>query len=429
MTPASDEDAADIWGISPARWRKLKRWNEIPGMVLLREGGNRRTRIFSREQLVAARAAEQHAAGRDAVVEYTLPAVPTTEHPRDLLDLEEARLSLPEDRRPSPATWKGYRYGDKTRLPEPDTTVGNADLWYRQTISDWDGQRPAPGGMKGRAGRPRGSKDSVPRGEKASTEERRQRVMRLLDEKPTATADDVHELIPGFHLVTAQRALRDAREHIVRRAVADDPDLTVEGVRKLFGMDSANAAQLLRESGGDVPEHYLVDPEAAAAERRTVGGLLRVNNHLTIEEVVDAVGLTPRRAERLLREARLELLREDLADEPDRSVEEVQRRFSMGRRPAAVRLLADAGGRLAAGEIELVARKLLTRNPRLTTQELAGVTGADAGRAAARLRRARVAMLHVMLRANPTFSVDDTVELFGLSTRDQAAELISDASD
>ncbi|MFG2845987.1 hypothetical protein ACGF12_22875 [Kitasatospora sp. NPDC048296] len=77
---------------------------------------------------------------------------------RELLTLEEARMALPEERRPTKSTMESYFHGSKaTRLPEPDAEFYGVAFWRRATIERWnaEGRRPAHG-IKGH-GRPAGT--------------------------------------------------------------------------------------------------------------------------------------------------------------------------------------------------------------------------------------------------------------------------------
>ena len=55
VTPADDQIAADIFGVSVGYWQDTKHWEEIRGLKLLNREGSRR-RLYQKEQLLAARA-------------------------------------------------------------------------------------------------------------------------------------------------------------------------------------------------------------------------------------------------------------------------------------------------------------------------------------------------------------------------------------
>ncbi|WP_330269885.1 hypothetical protein [Streptomyces griseorubiginosus] len=257
VTPADDQTAADIFGVSVGYWQDTKHWQKISGLQLLNRTGSRR-RLYSKEQLEAARLAEARAKQANEQPRYDLPPVPAGEHPDDLLDLEEALYALPEERRVALSTWKTYKYGDKTRLPAPDFNlggqevdgeiVGGEDFWRRQTILDWDANRPGRGSQPGRGRKP-GSKNRAPRQPTPQAEERRQRARVLLDEQPTAVTAKVLAEDLGVHPVHAERLLRAARLEKVSDLLKEREDLTVEEVQRATGLTVvAHARKLLDEA-------------------------------------------------------------------------------------------------------------------------------------------------------------------------------------
>ncbi|MGW9441207.1 hypothetical protein [Streptomyces sp. NPDC055607] len=261
VTPADDQTAADIFGLSVGYWQDTKHWEKIRGLKLLNRPGSRR-RVYSKEQLLAARAEEERAKAVNETPRYDLPQVPTGEHPDDLLDLEESLYALPEDKRVTLSTWKTYRYGTKTRLPAPDfnlggkevdgEVVGGEDFWRRRTILDWAANRRGRGNPKGR---PVGRKESQARPSNPQADERRKRARLLLDEIPTVlTAKMLGEHL-GVHPVHAERILRAVRLDKVREMLDGNPDLLVEEVRETLGLDvHTHAKKLLyeaRQAGAD----------------------------------------------------------------------------------------------------------------------------------------------------------------------------------
>ncbi|WP_103529772.1 hypothetical protein [Streptomyces sp. SM12] len=341
VIPADDQRAADIFECSLRSWRAAKRWQDIPGLVLLREGGGRRARVYPEVQLLAARAIEVNARKRGEPPVYDLPAVPIgISHPDDLLDLEEAREALPAERRPSLSAWKSYRYGSKTQLPAADFVlggkevdggvVGGTEFWYRHTILTWDENRPKPGWPEG-TGRPAGSKDSVPRGGTRQGEARRQLVRAALAKSPKITAAVLAPMI-DVHAVHAERLLREARMERVGRMLADDPDLTAAAVGETFGVNRDVAGRLLRDNGGSD-----VDSE----DRSDTGRLLDANPHLATGELAAAIRASEKHATRLLREARMERVGRMLADDPDLTAAAVGETFGVNR-DVAGRLLHEA---------------------------------------------------------------------------------------
>ncbi|MGW0846787.1 hypothetical protein ACWD26_43075 [Streptomyces sp. NPDC002787] len=252
LTPANDARAAAIFGISTKRWQTTKRWEDQPGLkVLSREGAMRR--LYAEEQLQVAKTnADRAAQGKPPL---RMPDLPAPGHDLDLLDLEEARLSLPKERQISPATWTRYRSpSSKTRLPDPDHTETGEDLWYRKTIADWDASRTQHRGpSKGHGGRPAGSKDSKPKAW-GSTAKKRARVAELLDANGSdLTAAMVQEELGGS-LRTAERLLTEARQRAAEQ-LAEQEQLTPDQARERVGLVSgaerrvAQIRELLDEQG------------------------------------------------------------------------------------------------------------------------------------------------------------------------------------
>lgn len=302
ITPADDVKAAEIFGIGVGHWRDTKRWTTIRGLQLLNRKDARR-RIFSLQQLRAAKAEEERAAAVNELPKYNLPPVPTEESPRDLLDLVEARLALPKERRPTPSTWSTYRFGTKTKLPEPDVTINGEGFWYRQTILDWDANRPGRGSVPGR-GRHVGAKDKQPRRRGATAARRKERVRELLDERGSGlTAAEVQADL-GISEGHASRLLKDApakqgvnttakpadaRLKRVRELLNDrGPNLTVDDVRAGLGTGKELSRELLH-----------------AARAQKVRELLHDQPRLTTDDVKAALGLNvTAHAQKLLDEVR-----------------------------------------------------------------------------------------------------------------------------
>ncbi|RPK32390.1 hypothetical protein EES39_38550 [Streptomyces sp. ADI92-24] len=258
VTPADDQAAADIFGVSLGYWQDKKHWTKIRGLKLLNRKGSRR-RIYSKEQLIAAQVEEARAKAVNETPKFDLPPVPAGEHPDDLLDLEESLQVLPEERRVTLATWKGYRYGTKTRLPDRDfilggkevdgEIVGGDDFWRRQTILDWDANRPGPGSEPGR-GRKVGSKNKAPRPLTPEAQERRDRTRQLLDENAAGLTGKSLAKDLDVHPVHAERLLSAARKDKVRDLLKERPKLTVEDVQRELGLHVvAHARKLLDEAG------------------------------------------------------------------------------------------------------------------------------------------------------------------------------------
>ncbi|MFE5847892.1 hypothetical protein ACFQ7N_40350 [Streptomyces niveus] len=325
ITPALDQTAADIFGKKIGYWQDTKHWTKIRGLKLLNRPGSRR-RVYSKEQLLAAHAEEERAKAVNELPKYDLPPVPAGESPDDLLDLEESLQALPEHRRVTPATWKGYRHGTKTRLPEPDfilggtkvdgKIVGGEDYWRRQTILDWDAHRPGPGNMQGRL---TGSKNRTPRRPTPEAEARRARTQELLDENPAGLTYKKLAADLDVHEVHAERLLTAGRREKVGRMLAERPNLTAEQVQEEMGLAvKAHARRLLEKAS-----------EAKHQQDRTRLLVDEIPSRLTAELLAEHLSIPQSDAERMLREARVNKTGEMLADRPDLTAEDLMGEFGI----------------------------------------------------------------------------------------------------
>lgn len=334
LTPANDQRAAQIFGIALKTWQDKQRWKDIPGLrILSREDAARR--LYAEEQLQVARTnADLEADGKPAL---PLPPIPAAGHDLDLLDLEEARLSLPEKRQIKPASWKAYRYGDKTKLPEPDHTEAGVDLWYRKTIADWDTDRPQHRGTpKGHGGRPVGSKASYrwQHGADTAAGRKRARVAELLaDHGSELTPAQVQEDL-GTSLRHAERLLQDAREQAAERLLSERGELDPEEARRKVGLF----------------------PRSEANERvsRIRALLDEQGTTLTGPAVAAHLGIGMRQADEALRQVRLDTIRERRAEQGRVTARWIADTFGV-KPDVAERLLTDSrsgtrsGTRSAAG--------------------------------------------------------------------------------
>ncbi|MET9396095.1 hypothetical protein [Kitasatospora sp. NPDC002965] len=78
----------------------------------------------------------------------------------ELLTLEEARMSVPQERRPTKSTMESYCNGSKTTLPPADAVFYGVSFWFRATIEAWNRARKPAHGIKGH-GRPAGTTAAV----------------------------------------------------------------------------------------------------------------------------------------------------------------------------------------------------------------------------------------------------------------------------
>ncbi|MET9934075.1 MULTISPECIES: hypothetical protein [unclassified Streptomyces] len=298
LTPANDERAAQIFGVALKTWQGKRRWESVPGLKLLnREGAARR--LYAEEHLQAARTnADLQAAGKPLL---PMPPTPAAGHDLDLLDLEEARLSLPEDRRVTDKTWKSYAAGTKTNLPDPDHTDAGTNLWYRKTIRDWDANRlrkgaERPDGQKWPGGRPPGSKDSRPKqyGPETLAGRRRARTAELLAAQGKDLTPEQVEQDLGISLRQAERLLLKAREHAAEQLLAERGDLDPAEARTEVGLYPRSEA-----------ERRITQTDALLKEKGAA---------LTAPEAAAALGIGMRQANEALRQVRLDRIRAQRAE-------------------------------------------------------------------------------------------------------------------
>ncbi|MGP4112331.1 hypothetical protein ACTWP5_15640 [Streptomyces sp. 4N509B] len=190
-TPADSTRAARLLGISLSTFRNRRAWQTLPP-TLSRPGA--RQRIWDEEQLLAA------VEGRPVL------AIAAQPHPRDLLDAEEARQTIPEQQRPTRQTWASYLSNGTG--PRPDQSVFGVPHFYRETIPAWLASRPGRG-IGG--GRPKGATDTRPRD---------------------------HSRDPRHHLAQQRLAY-------VRRLLAEDPHTSAERVARDLSVSHRHAERLI----------------------------------------------------------------------------------------------------------------------------------------------------------------------------------------
>lgn len=326
LTPANDQRAAEIFGLALKTWQNKRRWESAPGLKLLnREGAARR--LYAEEHLQAAKTnADLQAAGKPPL---PIPSIPAAGHDLDLLDLEEARLSLPKDRQVTEKTWKSYSAGTKTRLPDPDHTGTGTNLWYRKTIRDWENNRlrkgaEPPSGQKWPGGRPAGFESEL-RGKKkgAHTQagQRRARVAELLNAHGRDLTPEQVQQDLNISLRQAERLLREAREHAAEQLLAERNDLSPAEARKEVGLFPRSEAE---ERAAQV--NALFDEKGVTLTASQVAGLL---------------GIGMRQADGTLRQVRLDRIRAQRAEEGRVTAQWIADTFGVNS-DVARRLLADS---------------------------------------------------------------------------------------
>ncbi|MEV7177846.1 winged helix-turn-helix domain-containing protein [Kitasatospora sp. NPDC093679] len=178
----------------------------------------------------------------------------------DLLDLEEARLSIPEDRRPTQNTMEAYYYGSKsTGLPDADRTIGGIDHWYRSTMRRWNEQERRRRGGPTLVSRQVVGAPALESGEDFRlSEELREQAVQLVRDNETASPESLVKTITaklGLSESAAWRCVHSVRFATQRsedvralrlaaawQALAENPEITgVEFARQMgIGITAGN---------------------------------------------------------------------------------------------------------------------------------------------------------------------------------------------
>ncbi|MET9396153.1 hypothetical protein [Kitasatospora sp. NPDC002965] len=289
----------------------------------------------------------------------------------ELLTLEEARLAVPEERRPTPKTWESYYARTKvTSLPDPDRTFFGMDFWFRETIVRWDAEQRRRVGDNAGGHRPAGSKNSTWAPSEsmqeiiALSEERRAQVNALHRDRPELTVPEIAGIVgvsprAAFRYLqevagsdTSDREETEHRRAVVRELVQAEPDISGSEVARRLGIGYTTANRYLNELGRENAR-----PEDKAAKRRAQATeLLRENPDLTDEDLAARLGVTAETAA---------AYRRDPSE------------------PTGPTKREEAEQRLAR------TRKLLTKNPDLEADELAAILGLKPVTAEKYLREAR----------------------------------------
>ena len=255
VTPADDQIAADIFGVSVGYWQDTKHWEQIRGLKLLNREGSRR-RLYSKEQLLAARAEEERAKAVNEQPRYDLPRCRRRSTPATCSTWRSPFTPFP---RTSASRWpRGRATGTAPRrafLTPTSTSV--ARRWTARSSA----VRTSGAGRPSSTGRPTVAAEATPRGVRPGrkeaqsrppnpqAEERKERARQLLAEHPTTlTAKMLGEDL-GVHPVHAERLLRAARLDKVISLLKDQPGLTAEDVQQEIGLHvTSHARKLLDEA-------------------------------------------------------------------------------------------------------------------------------------------------------------------------------------
>jgi AraC-like DNA-binding protein len=195
--PVGIDRAAEMLGKSPGTLRNTRIWEKVR---TLNRPGARVTHIFDEADVAAYR-------------DGTPPPPRPAPHPRDLLDIEEARLAIPEERRPTEKTWRTYVYAtDKDGIgPPADERVEGVSHWYRETIAAWASR---PDGRH----RTKGSRNKAPIVREGAVRNAA-RVAELLEADPSVTPAQVAADL-GLSERQAERYLAAAGRTTVRDGAA-----------------------------------------------------------------------------------------------------------------------------------------------------------------------------------------------------------------
>lgn len=161
-------------------------------------GSRARPQLWDRAQATA------YAAGQ------AIPALPTGEHPADLLDRREAAALAGVD----PVAWKRDSY--RNRVPPRDAAPHGVPHWRRHTVLAYRTQREQPRASPHPGGRPAGAREPLRRRDVA------ERVRELVADQPQISTAELARRL-GVHYTTAHR-----HRH---RHTTSPPSGTVSGLR------------------------------------------------------------------------------------------------------------------------------------------------------------------------------------------------------
>ncbi|MGW5353367.1 DUF6292 family protein [Streptomyces sp. NPDC004031] len=149
----------------------------------------------------------------------SFPPLPDEDSDDDLLDRYEAA----QLRGVTPKTWTGY--AEEPQMRAVAEVIGGVAHWPRGAVKAFTQA------LGGKAGRPAGSGDIVPRDEMLAL------VTELLDARPQISGQEVAEEL-GVHVVTAQKVLVDARGRRIADVLQVRQGLTPEEAARQLGYPS-----------------------------------------------------------------------------------------------------------------------------------------------------------------------------------------------
>ncbi|MGV9268079.1 hypothetical protein ACWDRR_25840 [Kitasatospora sp. NPDC003701] len=189
----------------------------------------------------------------------------------ELLTLEEARMSVPQERRPTKSTMESYCNGSKTALPPADAVFYGVSFWFRATIEAWNGARKPAHGIKGH-GRPAGTAAAavpVAAPEADGTVEQTVQADEPAGRPQSAAAEPVLEAAAGHTASDANAAGVPAQR--AARTGAPAPGEPVDGGRRAQAGTGAPGGRRPGADGPPVPAGTVRHGDRVRGPRRAPG--------------------------------------------------------------------------------------------------------------------------------------------------------------
>ncbi|WP_395367033.1 hypothetical protein ACHGLA_36460 [Streptomyces sp. YH02] len=208
----NSDELATAMGISIGTFRNKQPYTAEDFPPLISSEGAR-SKLWDRAQTAA------YLGGRP------VPALPKDDDDQDLLDRNEAAALL----KVTPKTWDTYK--TDIQIASHLTKVKGVEHCPRGIVQAFKESRTSGSGA-GLKGRPKGSRDVVPRDEISA------RVSELLDDDPGVTLATVQERV-GLSYAAAARALPRLRGERIADLLQTEPDLTLEDAAARLGYPTA----------------------------------------------------------------------------------------------------------------------------------------------------------------------------------------------
>ncbi|MFB7234878.1 hypothetical protein ACFCXK_08870 [Streptomyces sp. NPDC056269] len=208
----NSDELATAMGISIGTFRNKQPYTAEDFPPLISSDGAR-SKLWDSQQTAA------HLGGRP------VPALPKDDDDQDLLDRNEAAALL----KVTPKTWDTYKTDQQ--IASHLTKVKGVEHCPRGIVQAFKDSRKSGSGAVPK-GRPKGSRDMVPRDEISA------RVSELLDDDPGVTLATVQERV-GLSYAAAARALPRLRGERIADLLQTEPDLTLEDAAARLGYPTA----------------------------------------------------------------------------------------------------------------------------------------------------------------------------------------------